>query len=47
MFDGILVVDIHVREVKLLWNNEELTLSMKKIKTVPRKNSQPAKRIRR
>jgi hypothetical protein len=35
MFDGILVVDISARAVKLLWNNEETTLSMKKIKTVP------------
>jgi len=32
---GALVVDISAREVKLLWNEEEITLSMKKIKTVP------------
>jgi hypothetical protein len=34
---GALVVDITAREVKLLWNDEEITLSMKKIQTVPRK----------
>jgi hypothetical protein len=44
---GDMFVDISIREVKLLWNNEELTLSMKKIKTVPRKSSQPPKRRRR
>jgi hypothetical protein len=40
-FDGILVVDISVREVKLLWNDEELNLSMKKIKTVPKTKTKP------
>ncbi len=45
-FDGILVVDISVREVKLLWNDEELNLSMKKIKTIPNKTA-PKTRPRR
>ncbi len=40
-FDGILVVDIAVREVKLLWNDEELNLSMKRIKTVPKTKTTP------
>ena len=40
-FDGILVVDISVREVQLLWNEEELTLSMKKIKSVPKTKTRP------
>ena len=40
-FDGILVVDIAVREVKLLWNDEELNLSMKKIRTVPKTKTRP------
>jgi hypothetical protein len=31
-----LVVDISTREVKLLWNDQEINLSMKKIQTVPR-----------
>lgn len=37
MFDDILVVDISARDVKLLWNNEEMILSMKKIQTVPKR----------
>jgi len=40
-FDDILVVDITVREVKLLWNDEELNLRMKKIKAVPKTKTKP------
>lgn len=31
MFDGVLVVDIQEREVRLLWNEQEINLSMEKI----------------
>jgi hypothetical protein len=47
MFDGILVVDISPREVQLLWNDEEMTLSMKKIKPMPKKKSPPPRRVRK
>lgn len=36
MFDGVLVVDIQEREVSLLWNEQEINLSMEKIKTLRR-----------
>jgi hypothetical protein len=36
VISGALVVDITTREVKLLWNDQEIILSMKKIQTVPR-----------
>jgi len=35
VFDGVLVVKISERDVKLLWNEEEINLSMKKIQTLP------------
>lgn len=36
VFDDILVVHISEREVKLLWNDQEIDLNMNKIKTLPR-----------